>query len=93
MTDRSRVGDRTAEIARAVSTFAEEQLLGPDVCVGLSGGADSLALTAGAVHAGLSVTAVVIDHGLQPDSAVVARTAAAHAEALGAASTVVAVAV
>ncbi|MBJ7287613.1 tRNA lysidine(34) synthetase TilS, partial [Williamsia sp.] len=89
MTGSGLLGDRTAEIARAVRTFADGHLDGPEVCVGLSGGADSLALTAGAVHAGLSVTALVVDHDLQAGSEAVARTAAAHARALGASATVV----
>ncbi|GGF21214.1 tRNA lysidine(34) synthetase TilS [Williamsia phyllosphaerae] len=89
MADPGRAGDRTAEIARAVGTFADLHLDGPEVCVGLSGGADSLALTAGAVHAGLSVTAIVVDHGLQHGSDEVARIAAAHAIAVGASAAVV----
>lgn len=59
----------------------------PLVLVGLSGGADSLALAAaaafeaprGRVRAG----AVVVDHGLQPGSAEVAARAARQARALG----------
>ncbi|GAA2410478.1 tRNA lysidine(34) synthetase TilS [Mycolicibacterium llatzerense] len=51
-------------------------------CVGLSGGADSLALTA--VAAALKpTTALIVDHGLQPGSADVAATAAAQARQLG----------
>lgn len=51
-------------------------------CVGLSGGADSLALTA--VAAALRpTTALIVDHGLQPGSADVAATAAAQARQLG----------
>ena len=51
-------------------------------CVGLSGGADSLALTA--VAAALKpTTALIVDHGLQPGSAEVAATAAARARQLG----------
>jgi tRNA(Ile)-lysidine synthase len=51
-------------------------------CVGLSGGADSLALTA--VAAPLRpTTALIVDHGLQPDSAAVAERARAQAIALG----------
>lgn len=50
--------------------------------VALSGGPDSLALTA--VAAGLrATTALIVDHGLQPDSAAVAETARAQALALG----------
>jgi len=51
-------------------------------CVGLSGGADSLALTA--VAAALKpTTALIVDHGLQTGSADVAATAAAQARQLG----------
>src|SRR5699024_5750996 len=54
----------------------------------VSGGADSLALTAAAVHVAarsqLRVRALVIDHGLQSDSASVARRAAQQARELGA---------
>ncbi|KAB1503067.1 tRNA lysidine(34) synthetase TilS [Corynebacterium sp. 320] len=57
-----------------------------DVVVGLSGGADSLALTRAAVRVGLSVHAVVVDHQLQADSGAVARRAAEQATHLGAAS-------
>lgn len=60
--------------------------------VGLSGGADSLALAVAAAEAvrtratpelAAGVGAVVVDHGLQPGSAGVARRAAAVARALG----------
>jgi len=60
--------------------------------VGLSGGADSLALTAAAAWArehrrgplaSVPVSARVVDHGLQPGSADIARTAANQAEQLG----------
>jgi tRNA(Ile)-lysidine synthase len=51
-------------------------------CVALSGGADSLALTA--VAAVLRpTTALIVDHGLQPDSAAVAETARAQAISVG----------
>lgn len=51
-------------------------------CVGLSGGPDSLALTA--VAATLRPTrALIVDHGLQPGSAEVAETARAQAISLG----------
>ncbi|MDO3650982.1 tRNA lysidine(34) synthetase TilS [Nocardia mangyaensis] len=53
------------------------------VVVGLSGGADSLALVAAAVVEAGAVTAVVVDHGLQEGSAEVAEQAAAQARALG----------
>ncbi|APT87653.1 tRNA lysidine(34) synthetase TilS [Corynebacterium flavescens] len=54
------------------------------VAVGLSGGADSLALTAALVAEGHEVTALCVDHGLQEGSAAQARRAAAQAEKLGA---------
>ncbi|MEV6364817.1 tRNA lysidine(34) synthetase TilS [Nocardia asteroides] len=59
------------------------------VCVGLSGGADSLALTAAAVVEAETVHAVVVDHRLQDGSAAVAARAAAQALVLGCAEAVV----
>ena len=60
------------------------------VVVGLSGGADSLVLTAVAVwvgeRSGFSVQAVVVDHGLQIGSAEIASSAALAATKLGATS-------
>ncbi len=65
---------------------------GRSLRVGLSGGADSLALTASLAWAcqhragplaGVDLTARVVDHGLQAGSAEVAQRAAAQAEALG----------
>ncbi|MFR9752568.1 tRNA lysidine(34) synthetase TilS [Nocardia sp. 004] len=53
------------------------------VAVGLSGGADSLALTAAAVAEAPAVDALVIDHRLQPGSDVVAAEATTRALALG----------
>ncbi|AQA02668.1 tRNA lysidine(34) synthetase TilS [Mycobacterium sp. MS1601] len=70
-------------IAAAVSAFAKCHV--PEAkrwCVALSGGADSLALTAGAA-AVLPTVALVVDHGLQPGSAAVAGKARAHALELG----------
>ncbi|WP_327111843.1 tRNA lysidine(34) synthetase TilS [Nocardia sp. NBC_01730] len=55
----------------------------PAVAVALSGGADSLALTAAAVVEAGAVDALVVDHRLQPGSAAVAAEAAARALALG----------
>ncbi|GAA4345955.1 tRNA lysidine(34) synthetase TilS [Microbacterium rhizosphaerae] len=64
-----------------------------EVVVALSGGADSLALTAAtafeAPKHGLAVRAVVVDHGLQDASAQIADAAAAAARGLGAAASVV----
>lgn len=51
--------------------------------IGLSGGADSLALVAAAAAEGKNVEAVVVDHGLQEGSGEVARHAARQAEELG----------
>ncbi len=60
---------------------------GSGVVVGLSGGADSLALAAAvafeAPAAGMEATAIVVDHGLQEGSADVAAVAAATATDLG----------
>ncbi|MQY24484.1 tRNA lysidine(34) synthetase TilS [Nocardia aurantia] len=53
------------------------------VAVGLSGGADSLALTAAAVVEAEVVDALIVDHGLQSGSDAVAAEAAAAARALG----------
>lgn len=61
------------------------------VHIGLSGGADSLALVAAARAEGAAVTAICVDHGLQPGSAEVAATAAGQARYLGAQAEVVAV--
>ena len=62
---------------RAVRPFT-----GPAV-IGLSGGADSLALVAAAAAEGKDVTAVVVDHGLQTGSADVAENAVGTARAWG----------
>lgn len=51
--------------------------------VACSGGADSLALTAAAVHEAPAVQAVVIDHQLQADSAQTAADAAEQVRGLG----------
>lgn len=66
-----------------------EALAGHDgpLVIGLSGGADSLALTAAvafeAPRAGLAATAVVVDHALQSGSDIVAARAVSVAERLG----------
>ncbi|MCQ4122464.1 tRNA lysidine(34) synthetase TilS [Rhodococcus tibetensis] len=54
-----------------------------EVAVALSGGADSLALTAAAATEARTVRALVVDHGLQLGSAEVAQEAAARARVLG----------
>ena len=71
------------QLRAAVETFAKGHLA-PDEpwCVALSGGPDSLALTAVAARL-RPTTACIVDHGLQPGSAQVAETARAQAVALG----------
>ena len=71
------------QLRAAVRAFAGTYLVAAEPwCVALSGGPDSLALTA--VAAGLRpTTALVVDHGLQPGSAAVAEAARTHAMALG----------
>ncbi|MDT5324420.1 MAG: tRNA(Ile)-lysidine synthase, partial [Mycobacterium sp.] len=72
-----------ATLRRAVAEVARAHL--PDEgrwCVALSGGADSLALTA--VAAGLRpTTALIVDHGLQAESPHVAATAREYALSMG----------
>jgi tRNA(Ile)-lysidine synthase len=72
-----------AELRAVVAAFATEHLGSTDRwCVALSGGPDSLALTA--IAASLRpTTALIVDHGLQPGSAAVAATAQRHAGQLG----------
>lgn len=71
------------QLSTAVEAFADTYLAGTERwCVGLSGGPDSLALTAAA--AGLCpTTALIVDHGLQAGSAQVAATARRQAMELG----------
>ena len=57
---------------------------GSTVSCAVSGGADSLALMALAVAAGLKVTAIHVDHGLRPDSAREAEIVRSAADAIGA---------
>ncbi len=71
------------QLRKAVESFATTHVPSAERwCVALSGGPDSLALTA--VAAGLRpTTALIVDHGLQPDSAAVAETARGQAISLG----------
>ena len=66
-----------------MAAFAKEYLATADHwCVALSGGPDSLALTA--VAAGLlPTTALIVDHGLQGGSAAIAAAAKSQAQELG----------
>jgi tRNA(Ile)-lysidine synthase len=78
--------DRSGALAglrATVTRFAATEL--PDArswCVALSGGPDSLALTAASAVT-LPTTALIVDHGLQPGSAEVAQTAREQAIVLG----------
>ncbi|GAB40487.1 MULTISPECIES: tRNA lysidine(34) synthetase TilS [Gordonia] len=86
--------DCTRAVTRAVADFATAHLPGrTEVCVGLSGGPDSLALTAGALRAGLTVRALIVDHALQPGSDAVAANAARTATGLGASAEILRVSV
>ncbi len=72
-----------AQLRRAVENFASTHLDATDRwSIGLSGGPDSLALTAVAARL-RPTTALIVDHGLQPDSAAVSETARAQAVSLG----------
>ncbi|MCI6206257.1 MAG: tRNA lysidine(34) synthetase TilS [Mycobacteriaceae bacterium] len=64
-----------------------------DVAVGLSGGPDSLALTAALVAEGVHVTALCVDHGLQDGSREVSEEAARIARSWGADAEVIPVTV
>ncbi|MBV9320390.1 MAG: tRNA lysidine(34) synthetase TilS [Mycobacterium sp.] len=71
------------QLSAAVTAFAKAYLSTADRwCVALSGGPDSLALTAVAV-ALLPTTALIVDHGLQPGSAEIAAVAREQAMELG----------
>lgn len=78
--------DRPGSLSTLRSTlsgFADTWLPeSPSWCVALSGGADSLALTAAAA-ALRPTTALIVDHGLQPGSESVAATARSQALDLG----------
>lgn len=72
-----------ATVRAAVEGFARTYCAADERwCVALSGGADSLAMTAAAAAA-RPTTALIVDHGLQPGSAEVAETARTQALALG----------
>jgi tRNA(Ile)-lysidine synthase len=72
-----------ATLTAALASFVRECAADDDRwCVALSGGPDSLALTAVAAAA-RPTTALIVDHRLQPDSGRVAETARAQALSLG----------
>jgi tRNA(Ile)-lysidine synthase len=96
MPDRPRLTPAVADVRRAVRAAlplvppgpeAAEGTTGAEALVACSGGADSLALALAAgfegPRAGRRIGAVVVDHGLQPDSAAVAERAALAARRLG----------
>lgn len=94
MPSRPRLTPAIADVRRAVRESLTAALPagagdepGALVLVGLSGGPDSLALAAAtafeAPRMGLRAGAVIVDHGLQPDSASVAARAAQQARELG----------
>ncbi len=71
------------QLRAAVEAFTKAHLATVERwCVALSGGPDSLALTAVAAQL-RPTTALIVDHGLQPDSAAVAEAARTHAVSLG----------
>ncbi|WP_298040493.1 tRNA lysidine(34) synthetase TilS [uncultured Microbacterium sp.] len=76
-----------AEIRLAVRTALADLPDGARVLVALSGGADSLALTAATVFEarsrGMKVLSLTVDHGLQDGSDVIAAEAAVRAERIG----------
>ncbi|WP_410615356.1 tRNA lysidine(34) synthetase TilS [Amycolatopsis sp. lyj-109] len=80
-------GPAVAAVRRAVRAFLESIEAPAELCVAVSGGADSLALAEATAHVGHHrghvVRALVVDHGLQEGSAKVAADAAAAAKALG----------
>ncbi|QEU12143.1 tRNA lysidine(34) synthetase TilS [Dermabacter vaginalis] len=86
---RARVAVKSALVARLeeCADLSEGAKLAPRILVGVSGGADSLALAATtqwvASRLGLEVEAVLIDHGLSDHSASVSERAALQCERLG----------
>ncbi|MFJ7211706.1 tRNA lysidine(34) synthetase TilS [Amycolatopsis sp. NPDC098790] len=81
-------GPAVAAVRRAVRGFLDAFEAPDELCVAVSGGADSLALCEAAAyvghHRGHRVRALVVDHGLQEGSAKIASDAAAAAKSLGA---------
>ena len=79
--------DPLFEVRRAVGVACERHEPGARILIGVSGGADSLALAAVAAglaeRTGLRFGAVVVDHQLQAGSAAVAAAAAQQCRALG----------
>src|SRR5690349_7848473 len=87
---RPRLTPAIADVRRAVRGCIDDlapSSTGALLLVALSGGADSLALSAAAAfeapRSAMRAGAVIVDHGLQADSAAVAERAAAQARGLG----------
>src|SRR5215204_1259598 len=84
---RGRLHPAVARTREAVRAGLVDLPRGTNVLVACSGGADSLALAAAtafeAPRLGLRAGAVIVDHGLQADSAHIAGAAAATARELG----------
>ncbi|WP_350280614.1 tRNA lysidine(34) synthetase TilS [Kribbella sp. HUAS MG21] len=84
---RGKLHPAVARTREAVRATLSELPRGTTVLVACSGGTDSLALAAAtafeAPKLGLRAGAVVVDHGLQADSAHVAQTAAEQCRSLG----------
>jgi tRNA(Ile)-lysidine synthase len=97
MPDRGTLDPAVAKGRAAVAECLSDLEAGDSVTVALSGGADSLALTACLAFVGMKrswdMRAVVVDHGLQAGSAEVAARAAEQACQLGLDATVVQVTV
>ncbi|WP_322410776.1 tRNA lysidine(34) synthetase TilS [Microbacterium invictum] len=93
MTHRPSLDPVVAAVRLAVRRGLASVPDGSRIVVGLSGGADSLALTAATVfesaRRGIRVVAITVDHGLQEGSEDAAEAARDAAEALGAAARVV----
>ena len=86
--DRPRLTPAVADTRRCVrELFEREGISNQTVLVGLSGGADSLALLAAvafeAKKFSVEAVSVIVDHGLQKDSAEIAETAKTISESLG----------
>jgi tRNA(Ile)-lysidine synthase len=84
---RGKLHPAVARVREAVRVGLADLPRGTTVLVACSGGADSLALAAAtafeAPKLGLRAGAVIVDHGLQADSAHVAETAAEQCRSLG----------
>jgi tRNA(Ile)-lysidine synthase len=81
-------GDPVAAVRLAVRRLLDDAgVAGGPLAVAVSGGADSLALAAAtaqlAARRELRLTGLVVDHGLQPDSAAIAERAAKQVQGLG----------